>query len=79
NILEAALGSGHVAWLGHPSMGGEDFAYIAERVPATNLHVGVVGEGSQSGLHSPNFILNETAIGTGARALAAIALLAAVD
>ncbi len=75
SVLERVLGSQKVVWLTNPSMGGEDFAYIAERVAATNLHVGVVGPGSQSGLHSARFILNEGAIGTGSRALAAVAML----
>lgn len=72
--LTSVLGANQVRWLTAPSMGAEDFAYIAQRVPATSLKVGVVGSGSQSGIHSPNFILNEGAIGVGARALAAIAL-----
>ncbi len=68
------LGANRVAWLTVPSMGAEDFAYIAQRVPATNLQVGVVGAGSASGIHSPGFILDEGAIGVGARALSALAL-----
>jgi amidohydrolase len=74
SVLEQVLGSQKVVWLANPSMGGEDFAYLAERVAATNLHVGVAGPGAQSGLHSAGFVLNEDAIGTGSRALAAVAI-----
>lgn len=71
--LREVLGVDQVKWLTAPSMGAEDFAYIAQKVPATCLKIGVVGSGSQSGIHSPNFMLDEGAIGVGARALAALA------
>lgn len=72
--LREVLGGDQVQWLRAPSMGAEDFAYIAQQVPATSLKIGVVGPGSQSGIHSPNFILHEGSIGVGARAFAALAL-----
>ena len=72
--LSEVLGEDQVKWLTAPSMGAEDFAYIAQKIPATSLKIGVVGPGSQSGIHSPHFVLDEDGIGVGAKALAALAL-----
>jgi amidohydrolase len=41
----------------HPSMGGEDFAYFAEKIPSCYIFVGV-GKNC-GGLHTANYILNE--------------------
>ncbi|MCL4351413.1 MAG: M20 family metallopeptidase [Firmicutes bacterium] len=73
-LLRRELGSQAVLRLPAPSMGAEDFAYIAQRVPATNLHVGVVGPDFVRGIHSSQFNLDERALMTGAKAYAAVAL-----
>ncbi len=73
-VLAEQLGQGSVVMLARPSMGAEDFAYIAERVPATNLHVGVVGPNFVTGIHSAGFNPDERALRTGAEAFAAIAM-----
>ncbi len=73
-VLRRELGSDAVVQLPRPSMGAEDFAYIAARVPATNLHVGVVGPEFVTGIHSPRFTLDERALVTGSKAYAAVAL-----
>ena len=51
-----------------PLSGGEDFAYIAERIPAVMMTVGAgsLGEGYTEGLHNPKTILDEGALPIGA-------------
>jgi amidohydrolase len=50
-----------------PSMGGEDFAYYAERVPAAMWRLGVRSKESDStpGLHTPRFDFNDQALPLG--------------
>lgn len=54
--------------LSEPSMGGEDFAYFAEKVPGAFVYLGVgfAGEGRVQPWHSPRFDLNEEALPIGA-------------
>jgi amidohydrolase len=56
-----------------PIMGAEDFAFVAERIPATVLWVGVAGPHTTTGLHSSGLVVDERALRYGAAALAAIA------
>ena len=59
-----------------PTMGGEDFAYIALEVPALLMRLGVRNEGigaHRSG-HSAEFILDEAALAHGVDALVAFAV-----
>ncbi len=58
-----------------PTMGGEDFAYFAQRVPGVMVRLGIYNEtvGSVHSGHSPQFRLDEDAIPTGIRALVAFA------
>jgi metal-dependent amidase/aminoacylase/carboxypeptidase family protein len=48
-------------------MGGEDFAYFAQRVPGLMMRLGIYNEsaGSVYSAHSPQFRLDEDAIPTG--------------
>ncbi|MDA8194438.1 MAG: M20 family metallopeptidase [Thermaerobacter sp.] len=73
-ILEEHIALGAVVERAHPVMGVEDFAYVAERVPGTNVEIGVVGDGFHSGLHSSGFVLDERALKMGAVVYAALAL-----
>lgn len=58
-----------------PSMGGEDFAYFAEKVPSTLLRLGVRGsEFGHAPLHSSTFSLDEAALPVGAAVMAAFAM-----
>lgn len=61
-----------------PTMGAEDFAKIAERVPSFVLRVGSGSEGRDDHLHNSGYQPDERCIGLGATALAhaAVALLA---
>lgn len=72
-ILTSALGPDHVTTV-LPSLGVEDFAYIAERVAGVCLDVGIVGPGFTTGLHSAGLIIDESGLRAGAAALAAAAL-----
>lgn len=49
------------------TMGGEDFAYFAEKVPANFVYLGIGNElkNTTVGLHSPNFKLDEEALPLG--------------
>jgi amidohydrolase len=58
-----------------PTMGAEDFAYFAQRVPAVVVRLGIYNEtkGSVHSGHSPQFRLDEDAIPTGIATLVAFA------
>ena len=58
-----------------PTMGGEDFAYFAQRVPGLLVRLGIYNQevGSIHSGHSPQFRLDEGALPTGIRTLVAFA------
>ena len=58
-----------------PTMGGEDFAYFAQRAPGVMVRLGIYNEGvgSVHSGHSPQFRLDEGAIPTGIATLVAFA------
>ncbi|MGH7728664.1 MAG: M20 metallopeptidase family protein [Vulcanimicrobiaceae bacterium] len=58
-----------------PTMGGEDFAYFAERVPAVLVRLGIRNErlGAIHPGHSPKFRIDEAALGAGIETLVAFA------
>ena len=58
-----------------PTMGAEDFAYFAQRVPGVVVRLGIYNErlGSVHSGHSPQFRLDEDAIPTGIATLVAFA------
>ncbi len=74
HILERELGTESLTNIAQPTMGVEDFAYVAERVPATILNLGIVGQGFTTGLHSAGLLIDEKALRYGAAAFAAVAL-----
>jgi len=59
-----------------PVMGGEDFAYYAEKIPGFYVFLGVRNEsiGAVHALHTPNLILDEAAFPLGVRAHCMMAL-----
>jgi amidohydrolase len=75
--LEAVVGAGNVI---EPSlqMGAEDFSYYAREVPAMFFFVGATGPGidpvAAPGNHSPQFLLDETALDVGLRAMLQVTL-----
>jgi len=71
---EEALGPGSWEPI-KPTMGGEDFAYVAQRVPAVMFRLGTRGgEATAYPLHHPSFDLDERALPLGAAMLASIAI-----
>jgi amidohydrolase len=69
-----ALGAENVLELPEPSMGSEDFAWFAERVPAAHLRIGSRIDGLDTAIHRSNYDCNELAIPVGVRVLARAAL-----
>jgi metal-dependent amidase/aminoacylase/carboxypeptidase family protein len=57
-----------------PSLGGEDFALMAERVPSFQLKVGSGQPGRQDRLHNSAYQPDEACIGLGVQALSRAAL-----
>jgi amidohydrolase len=58
-----------------PTMGGEDFAYFAQRVPGLQIRLGVRNEsiGAVHSGHSPQFLMDEAALPVGVQTLVAFA------
>jgi amidohydrolase len=69
-----ALGESNVLELPEPSMGSEDFAWFAERVPAGHLRIGSKIDGLETAIHRSNYDCNELAIPVGIKVLARAAL-----
>jgi amidohydrolase len=78
-VLEASVAAvraqlGDVIAEGEPSLGAEDFALMAERVPAFQLRVGSGQPGRSDQLHNSSYQPDERCIGLGAQALSRAAL-----
>ncbi len=75
-IASEAFGGERVIVLDHPSMGGEDFSYYGQHVPACFAFVGVrpAGEASWPQLHQPEYDFNDDAITPGVELLCRLAL-----
>lgn len=58
-----------VTILEHSSMCGEDFAYVAEKVPSAYFKLGVGNEKINAPIHSPEFMADEKALPIGAAIL----------
>jgi len=72
--VEAELGEGHIG-LAEQSLGGEDFAWILEKVPGAMLRLGTRTPGGRRfDLHQGDLVVDEGAIAVGVRVLVAIAL-----
>ena len=76
-MVEAArevVGADRVINVSEPSMGSEDFAWFAERVPAAHLRIGSRIEGVDTAIHRADYQCNEQAIGIGVRAVTRVVL-----
>jgi len=76
-MVEAArevVGADKVINLSEPTMGSEDFAWFAERVPAAHLRIGSRIEGVDTAIHRADYQCNERAIGIGVRAVTRVVL-----
>ncbi len=72
---EEIVGVSNVHAIERPSMGAEDFAFFASKVPAAMLRIGVAGDAvGNAPLHTPLFDIDETALEHGSAALALAAL-----
>src|SRR5687767_7459832 len=69
-----AVGAENVLELPEPSMGSEDFAWFAEKVPAAHLRIGSKIDGLDTAIHRANYDCNELAIPVGIRVVARAAL-----
>ena len=65
--IEATLGDGRVVTVPTPVMGGEDFSFYAQRVPAVFFCLGLkpAGKDKIPTLHQPDFDFNDDALPTG--------------
>lgn len=68
-LLARSVGKDNVK-LVEPSMGGEDFAYFANRIPGFYFRLGVVAPGTTSGgLHTPTFRADDSSVAAGMKAM----------
>jgi amidohydrolase len=70
----AALGEANVLELPEPSMGSEDFAWFAEKVPAAHVRIGSKIDGLDTAIHRADYDCNEQAIPVGVKVVARAAL-----
>ena len=72
--VEAELGEGNIP-LAQQSLGGEDFAWILEKVPGAMLRLGTQAPGGRRfDLHQGDLVVDERALAIGVRVVVAIAL-----
>jgi len=75
-VAERTLGTARVQAVDAPSMGGEDFSYYGQRVPACFFVLGVCPKDRTSypTLHQPEFDFNDDALPTGIEVMCGLAL-----
>jgi amidohydrolase len=61
-VARDVLGPANVVEMPSPTMGSEDFAWFAERVPAAHLRIGSKIEGHDTAIHRADYQLNELMI-----------------
>ena len=75
DVAAETLGVARVRPVEHPVMGGEDFAFYAQRVPACFFVLGLIppGQTSMPALHHPSFDFTDAAMATGIEMFVALA------
>lgn len=75
-VARAALGDHKVLPVNEPTMGGEDFSYYGQRVPACFFILGLCppGRTTYPTLHQPDFDFNDAALPTGIEVMCRLAL-----
>ena len=75
-IASGAIDGLNVQRAEHPSMGGEDFSYYGQHVPACFFLLGLCprGQDTYPGLHQPNFDFNDDATPLGVELMCRLAL-----
>ena len=66
-VARDMLGAANVIEMPFPSMGSEDYAWFAERVPSAHLRIGSKIEGHDTAIHRPDYQLNERMIPLGTK------------
>src|SRR5690606_6504379 len=59
DVARRTLGENRVIEMPSPSMGSEDFAWFAERIPSAHLRIGSKIEGHDTAIHRADYRLNE--------------------
>src|SRR5207247_729156 len=67
NVAREMLGPANVIEMPLPSMGSEDYAWFAERVPSAHLRIGSKVDGHETAIHRTDFQLNEKIIPLGTK------------
>ena len=67
NVAREMLGPDNVIEMPFPSMGSEDYAWFAERVPSAHLRIGSKIDGHETAIHRTDYQLNEKIIPLGTR------------
>lgn len=72
---ERTVGASRVERIPEPTMGGEDFSYYAQKIPAVFFTLGLQrpGDNKPATLHQPEFDFNDDAIATGVEMFVALA------
>jgi amidohydrolase len=75
-VARTTLGEARVVEVSTPTMGGEDFSYYAQHVPACFFALGVRPRGRPTypTLHQPDYDFNDEALETGIESMVALAL-----
>ena len=68
-IAREVLGPANVIEMPSPSMGSEDFAWFAERVPSAHLRIGSKIDGYDTAIHRADYQLNEQVIPVGMKVM----------
>ncbi len=78
DVARRTFGPQHVVTVPDPFMGGEDFSYYGQHVPACFFILGLLPVGDDPAttprLHQPTFDFNDEAIGPGIRAMVELAI-----
>lgn len=78
DVARGAIGEERVEVVEHATLGGEDFSYYGQHVPACFFFLGLLPEGADAGtvpkLHQADFDFNDEAIATGVEIMCRLAL-----
>jgi amidohydrolase len=69
DVATAMLGKENVIEMPFPTMGSEDYAWFAERVPSAHLRIGSKIDGHETAIHRHDYQLNEQMIPLGTKLL----------
>jgi amidohydrolase len=69
-IAREVLGAENVVDLNQPSMGSEDFAWFADKIPAAHLRIGSKIDGLDTAIHRSNYDCHDLTIPTGVKVVA---------